>query len=786
MPIQETLLTMVKEIDQICRDNDIVYYLSGGSVIGALRHSGFIPWDDDLDILMTRQNWNKFLSACDKDLPANRKLECIELNAEVNNIVRRYVSTNTLNVHRNELIDGYNAGIDIDILILDPLSDDKESQYDYLKNLVLYSDLLCEPYLYLLRWNFKTHYRLWKLLIKMIGRKRVSAYFERKLVECSDKNGRNYIIAWGYGPTIFDKSIFGTPRYVKFEDCALPVPEKAYEFLRILYGYHVMDIPQETERSMHTTILNLDQSYGEFKSKFDRHSKYSKKQMHKIYMRHKLLAIKWAIRENTDNYRTTLIEAYKIKAVMENTIKAENIDVPKLFKTGNYEKLRELFCEYVEKQSSVAYTGGEMMTLLTRRHHPVYIDVSDKLLYYILRVLLYDEALEKAERIIRAREMDKPEELSADLQEIKGFLIQLREAISLYDQKKFSQSLSVISDFKGAYADLTVVSKLKIRLWGLLNIKNEERKRLVATEYKRFPDDGHFIKHYGDMIYKEHGMSEAYKYYGEAYTKTRNGIIWNEIFTILRNEIEWFYTKSQGLLRKGNLDEADELLDVWGIIPNVLQTSLMYQEVYFSCKVKRSETNSELTEIQSELVGLWDKAEDKSVLIDIYESIMMRLGRDTQFSGYEIVLKKSSSYKELNDLYDEMCRVGSHMANNEQFCFLHAVLLCKLGRLKEGFADLRALWRGNSSIEAVNEILADDLRKQILRMGDKLYNKDAREFFINEWRNKYPDTKETVGILIKTEMYGSEYLEQLEILIDNMLNDKNYVRSIAELMRNMH
>ena len=58
--IQTKILSLLEEVDAICRQNDIEYYLEGGAVLGAIRHGGFLPWDDDSDLAMTRSNWEKF------------------------------------------------------------------------------------------------------------------------------------------------------------------------------------------------------------------------------------------------------------------------------------------------------------------------------------------------------------------------------------------------------------------------------------------------------------------------------------------------------------------------------------------------------------------------------------------------------------------------------------------------------------------------------------------------------------------------------------------------------
>lgn len=65
--IQEEILILLSELDRVCRKNNIKYSLHGGTLLGAVRENGFIPWDDDADITMMREEYNRLIECFNKE-----------------------------------------------------------------------------------------------------------------------------------------------------------------------------------------------------------------------------------------------------------------------------------------------------------------------------------------------------------------------------------------------------------------------------------------------------------------------------------------------------------------------------------------------------------------------------------------------------------------------------------------------------------------------------------------------------------------------------------------------
>lgn len=73
--MQQRMLDLLKVIDAICRKHNMQYWLSGGTMLGAIRHQGFIPWDDDLDIEMFRPDFENLMRILPSELPDSIRLQ---------------------------------------------------------------------------------------------------------------------------------------------------------------------------------------------------------------------------------------------------------------------------------------------------------------------------------------------------------------------------------------------------------------------------------------------------------------------------------------------------------------------------------------------------------------------------------------------------------------------------------------------------------------------------------------------------------------------------------------
>lgn len=248
---KERLIQMLVRFDRFCRENNLSYYLAWGTLLGAVRHHGFIPWDDDVDLAMPRKDYEKLILLCkDWDLPYN--FFCYELDETYPFYFGKISDKNTVlkSLHMREIPD---LGLFIDVFPVDELKGSVNVKI-FRRKMKLTMKML-EMSAMKKFWSSESHLKSCvKFFLYSYAKFKKTKYWQEKikylLKNASDngnENCRYSICAW----EIYPVETFGGGAKLLFEGNELPAPADADKQLSIYYGDYMVLPPKEKQVSVH-------------------------------------------------------------------------------------------------------------------------------------------------------------------------------------------------------------------------------------------------------------------------------------------------------------------------------------------------------------------------------------------------------------------------------------------------------------------------------------------------------------------------------------------------------
>ena len=265
--VQLAQFEIAKEVKRVCEKNKIAYFLDSGTLLGAVRHHGFIPWDDDMDLGMLRDQYEMFLKAAVRDL--DKKFQLVEWKSS-NGYPRPFckiVKKNTIYLEEGAKESEYERGIYIDIFPYDVFPNKADSIQK--RQINLYKAVIrnqCGIKTWVSNGKINKGKYLKNLpitlLSHLIDRNSAISRYEKSAIKHNGENSEYYYPQGvsGYGRWIIPRKCLQNYEVLEFEGEMFSVPSDYDAFLKHAYGDY-MKLPPEDQRENRHKIIQVD--FGE-------------------------------------------------------------------------------------------------------------------------------------------------------------------------------------------------------------------------------------------------------------------------------------------------------------------------------------------------------------------------------------------------------------------------------------------------------------------------------------------------------------------------------------------
>ena len=595
---QKYLLKLFREVDEICREHNLRYVLAGGSLIGALRHEGFVPWDDDVDLYMPRPDWEKFTEICKTELPPDREIQCSEVDRNYTNSFPRYASTNTCAIHKSQIIGKDCGGEIIDILTLDPVPADDKEYEKYRTHMMIYSDLINISVGYSDRWEIPASMYLKYLLSYIfLGKKRTLAKLEKIMFSYKEEECDRYAMRWGGCPFLFDKDMMFPVKEGNFEGQKAMIPNKCSDYLIWHYGDEWAYMPPHDKREGHVAVCVDDLPYQELREEYM--PKINKGRLRWDCIFRKFYNMRIAKKSHKVRQEGLAMKARAVALDLQGAIDESGLKISELVENRSFRKLSALFGSYYKNQLSADFIGREDYTNIYAFYHPTLVEIPDDVFYAAMLTLFYTERVSKAYRMMQVRQ--QLDHLSPEMEGLKEDIELFRKAADHYEFHRIKEAEQIVNDLLKKYPGHPGFMKFKCRF--LMENAGENRieaERFLDKALKQFPEDGYFLKYKADIFWMDGEVQKAAELYLQVKEKTTNGIVWMEMDRFFRGYKSEILKNCEELLANRNRREALSLMELWNrLIPEDDDIRGALYLAKTACAHTQSEIEKEIADIRA-------------------------------------------------------------------------------------------------------------------------------------------------------------------------------------------
>ena len=606
---QEHLLQLFRELDEICKENNLRYVMAGGTAIGVVRNEGFIPWDDDVDIYMPRDDWNKLVEISGSVLPEHRALQCVDVDRNYTNTFPRYVATDSCALHKHQIIGRDSAGEIIDVLTLDPIPADDREYEKYRTHMMIYSELVNLVVVYGARWEIPvTTYLRWLFSYTFLGKDRTLKKLEKIMYSYQEADCPRYAMRWGGCPFLFDKDMMFPVKYMNFEDTRVMVPNRMSDYLIWHYGDEWSYIPPHGERESHDAVTVEGITYRELRDDYLPGIRKGKLRRDSIWR--KIYALAGAKRNHRLQHKRNLLLAKSTVMDLEAHISSCKRSVKQLLEERDFTELNEIFTKYFQVQLSAAFIGREDFGGIYAFYHPVLLEISDELFYAAMLTLVYTERIGKAWRMLVVKEQTGT--FPTEMARLKADIELFRRAVCDYEFKRFREAEETMEPLMERYPKVLGFVKFKSRFLmerARNGIGIVEAELYMDEALRDFPEDGYFLKYKGELLWMRGRCADALEVFADAREKTNNGITQLELDKFLNPYGKETVKTCQQLLDFGQKDGAMRLMGLWY---RLLPENLAVREYYYLARASVAKTRSEMEEIIQEIQERIEKESTES------------------------------------------------------------------------------------------------------------------------------------------------------------------------------